>query len=63
MSRSLDFVASLVADLVYERRFKDKDAWTRCIGVYMTPWLNIEKASAFAEAVSEHFYAIEKVSP
>ncbi|KAK0195373.1 P-loop containing nucleoside triphosphate hydrolase protein [Armillaria mellea] len=60
LSRSLDFVASLVADLVYERRFKDRDSWNRCIDMYMTPWLNIEKATAFAEAVSEHFYAIEK---
>ncbi|KAK0485759.1 hypothetical protein IW261DRAFT_1451853 [Armillaria novae-zelandiae] len=60
LSRSFDFVASLVADLVYERRFKEKDAWNRCIGVYMTPWLNLEKATTFTEAVSEHFYAIEK---
>jgi elongation factor 3 len=60
----LDFTASLVADLVYAKRFVDKNIWHRCVGVYMAPWLSghTDGGAAFAELVCKHFYAIEKVS-
>ena len=59
----LDFIASLVADLTYTKRFSDKSVWHRCVGVYISPWLPKQKDDdvAFAESVCKHFYAIEKV--
>ncbi|KAI0001287.1 P-loop containing nucleoside triphosphate hydrolase protein [Russula compacta] len=58
----LDFMASLVADLNYAKRFADKNVWYRCIGVYITPWLadRGDGGAAFADLVCEHFHAVEK---
>jgi elongation factor 3 len=60
----LDFTASLVADLVYKKRYSDKSVWRSCVGVYMAPWLPNGKdgATELAELVCKHFYAIERVS-
>ncbi|TFY69174.1 hypothetical protein EVJ58_g583 [Rhodofomes roseus] len=57
----LNFAASLVADLVHDRRFGDKAVWHRCVGVYLTPWLSgdVDSATAFSEAVRSHFLAID----
>ncbi|KAF7306093.1 hypothetical protein HMN09_00764400 [Mycena chlorophos] len=60
LAQSLTFQASLVADLVHEGRFGDKQVWHRCVGVYLEPWLDAEQGAAFGEAVRLHFYAIEK---
>jgi len=59
-----DLMATLVADLVYEKRYSDKNVWRGCVGVYMAPWLPDGKdgGTAFAELVCKHFYAIERVS-
>ncbi|KAF7428287.1 hypothetical protein PC9H_007508 [Pleurotus ostreatus] len=58
--RSLDFQATLVADLVYARRFTDAAAWKRCAGVYLEPWTNSEKSDKYAEDVRLHFQAIDR---
>lgn len=58
----LDLTASLVADLVYKKRFTDKNVWRGYVGVYVAPWLpdGRDGGTAFAELVCKHFYAIEK---
>lgn len=61
LSLSLDFQASLVVDLVNENRYTDKPTWNRCIGVYMTPWLDAERAADYAESVRSHYHAIYQV--
>ncbi|GLB37644.1 putative chromo (CHRromatin Organisation MOdifier) domain containing protein [Lyophyllum shimeji] len=60
LAQSLEFQASLVADLVYARKFTDKAAWDRCVGVYLSIWSDAECAAAFAEAVRSHYHAIDK---
>ncbi|KAF9051114.1 hypothetical protein BDZ89DRAFT_525184 [Hymenopellis radicata] len=60
LGSSLDFVSSLVADLVNDRRFQDTEAWNRCVRAYIVPWCDIPQATSFTEAVSGHFYAIEQ---
>ncbi|KAF5370561.1 hypothetical protein D9758_001885 [Tetrapyrgos nigripes] len=57
---SLDFQASLVADLIHARAFTDVEAWNRAIGVYMTPWTDAERSKAFAQAVRAHFLAVDQ---
>jgi elongation factor 3 len=59
----VEFEAGLVADLLHTRRFQDKKAWARCVGVYTDPWLNKnagQDGATFAEAVREHFHSIER---
>ncbi|KAJ3809156.1 P-loop containing nucleoside triphosphate hydrolase protein [Lentinula lateritia] len=60
LTRSLDFQASLVADLVNARKFSDIDAWFRCIGLFIKGWTDPEHSTWFSEAVREHFLAIDK---
>lgn len=62
LETSLKFQASLVADLVRLRKFKDTTSWHRAVGVYMTPWLDADQGTSFAEAVRSYFYAIDQVS-
>ncbi|KAF7376297.1 hypothetical protein MSAN_00045100 [Mycena sanguinolenta] len=50
LARSLTFQSSLVADLVHEHQFTDKKIWHRCVGVYLEPWTDAERGSAFGEA-------------
>lgn len=62
LTQVLDFQASLVADLVHDRRFHNKDVWHRCVGTYLTPWLSgdVNAAKAFTESVLSHFLAIDQ---
>ncbi|CAK5281806.1 unnamed protein product [Mycena citricolor] len=60
LAQSLAFQASLVADLVHGRAFGDKQIWYRCVGVFLEPWTDGERATAFSEAVRSHFHAIEQ---
>lgn len=62
LKSSLELQAALIADLIHERRFSDKEIWQRCVGVYLTPWLDAEQSAAFAETVRSHFSAIDEVS-
>lgn len=61
LTSSLRFQASLVADLVYQKRFHEKSRWNRCIGLYMKPWLGEEEATKFSERVRSHLHAVEQV--
>jgi elongation factor 3 len=61
LDTSLEFQASLVADLVHFRKFGSKESWGRCVGVYSALWLDKEEAAKFAETVRLHFQAIDQV--
>ncbi|KAG7098824.1 hypothetical protein E1B28_000728 [Marasmius oreades] len=52
---SIEFQASLVADLFHDRKFYEKQAWSRCVGVYMKLWLDAEGAATYAENIRSHF--------
>ncbi|KLO14597.1 hypothetical protein SCHPADRAFT_914787 [Schizopora paradoxa] len=63
LNTSLDFQAELVADLVHARRFGNKQAWSRCIGDFMTAWLPSESdATGFTDSVRSHFEEIDKAT-
>lgn len=57
---SLEFIAALVADIVYARKFTDAALWKRCVALYMSVWIDEEKSAAFTEAVLNHYNAIDK---
>jgi elongation factor 3 len=61
LAKSLNFQASLVADIVHARNFTEKEIWDRCVAIYMGPWLGEEGGSKFAETVRSHFQAINQV--
>ena len=63
LTSSLQFQASLIVDLVYQKRFLEKSQWNRCVGLYMKPWLGEDEAAKFAERVRSHLHAVEQVSP
>ncbi|CCM01472.1 uncharacterized protein FIBRA_03526 [Fibroporia radiculosa] len=62
LARTLEFEASLVADLVHDRRFTDSSVWNRCVGACLAPWFSggAQDATKFAESVRLHFHAIDK---
>ena len=61
LAKSLEFQASLVADIVHARNFIDKDIWDRCVALYAGPWLGQEDGLKFAETVRSYFQAIDQV--
>ena len=61
LDTSMNFQASIVADLVYARKFEDQDVWNRCVGVYMELWMGKVEGLAFAQAVRSHYLAVDKV--
>ncbi|KAH0588889.1 hypothetical protein H2248_004678 [Termitomyces sp. 'cryptogamus'] len=60
LAKSLNFQASMVADLVAARSFNDSEAWRRCVGVYLTIWMEGDTATAFAETIRLHYHAMDK---
>jgi len=58
---SLKFQASLVVDLVFARNFHDAQAWHRCVGRYMSVWLNDEQTVTFADSLRMHYLEIDQV--
>jgi elongation factor 3 len=58
---SLKFQASLVADLVFTRTFNDAQTWHRCVGQYMSVWLNDEQAVTYVDSLRMDYLAIDKV--
>ncbi|TFK68674.1 hypothetical protein BDN72DRAFT_768987 [Pluteus cervinus] len=60
LESSLNFQATLVADLVFSRTLSDVAAWQRCIAVYMGPWTSPEDATKFSEAVRMHFVEVDR---
>jgi len=61
LAKSLEFQASLVADIVHARNFTDKEIWDRCVALYVGPWLGEEDGVKFAGTVRSHFQAIDQV--
>lgn len=61
LAKSLEFQASLVADIVHTRNFTQKEIWDRCVALYAGPWLGEEDGLKFAETVCSHFRAIDQV--
>ncbi|TEB37411.1 hypothetical protein FA13DRAFT_1682247 [Coprinellus micaceus] len=59
LSKSLKYQAALLADLIHARNF-EPSVWERCVGVYMSLFLEKEQASSFAESVRSHFHAIDQ---
>ncbi|CCA67138.1 probable mrna export factor elf1 [Serendipita indica DSM 11827] len=63
---SLEFSASLVADLVYDKTYDNTAAWKRSVGSYLSHWLSVYGASEdkdgseTSERIREHFYALYK---
>jgi len=60
LAKSLEFQASLVADIVHARNFTDKEIWDRCVALYVGPWLGEEDGVKFAGTVRSHFQAIDQ---
>jgi elongation factor 3 len=62
----LNFVGSLIAELVHDTHYTNEDAWKRTIGIYLAPWIthygesNDQDGSKLAEAARSHFYALYK---
>jgi len=61
LKTSLNFQAAVLADLIHGRNFNDAKTWRKCVGAYMSAWLNEEKGIAFAESIRTHYLAIDKV--
>jgi hypothetical protein len=61
LGKSLEFQASLVADIVHARNFTENEVWNRCVGVYISPWLGGENSLKFAETVRSHFQGVDQV--
>lgn len=64
LAEVISFEASLIADLILTRNFRDNAAWIRAIGVPTAPWLKHSGASvdgpSFADSVRQHFLAIDQ---
>ncbi|KAF9482111.1 hypothetical protein BDN70DRAFT_904869 [Pholiota conissans] len=60
LETSLEFIAVLTADLIYARKFADESLWTRCVGLYMSVWVDEVKSAAFTQSVLGHYKAIDK---
>jgi elongation factor 3 len=64
LGQTLDFSASLVADLIFASEFYNNKAWARAAGTPLSPWLAHVSDSLtgpeYAERVREHFLAIDE---
>ncbi|KIY44429.1 hypothetical protein FISHEDRAFT_51569 [Fistulina hepatica ATCC 64428] len=57
--RSLQFQSTLVADLIHDRNFSDEKVWKRCVGNFMTGWMDEQNGYDFGETARKHFLAID----
>lgn len=66
LAQTLDYSATLVADLIHAREFYNTAAWKRSTGVPLSPWLSHVSSDldgpAYAERVREHFLAIDEAA-
>lgn len=62
-SLTVDFVSSLLGDLIHDCRFNDSNAWNKCAGTYFDPWLRGigETGVSLAEKLRLHFLGIDLV--
>ena len=61
----IDFVSSLLGDLIHDGKFNDSEAWKKCAGTYLDPWLRgvDETGASLAEKLRLHFLEIDLVRP
>jgi elongation factor 3 len=62
-SLTIDFVSSLLGDLIHDGKFNDSEAWSKCAGAYLDPWLRgaDETGASLAEKLRLHFLEIDLV--
>lgn len=62
-SLTIDFVSPLLGDLIYDGIFDHFDAWNKCAGTYLDPWLRgtDQTGASLAEKLRLHFLAIDQV--
>lgn len=60
---TVDFVSSLLGDLIHDGKFNDSEAWNKCAGVYLDPWLRgtDETGATLTEKLRLHFLGIDLV--
>ena len=60
---TIDFVSPLLGDLIHDGKFDDSEAWNKCAGVYLDPWLRDtgETGASIAEKLRLHFLEIDLV--
>jgi len=60
---TVDFVSSLLGDLIHDGKFNHPEAWNKCAGTYLDPWLrSTDKTGAsLAEKLRLHFLEINQV--
>ncbi|KAF9792748.1 P-loop containing nucleoside triphosphate hydrolase protein [Thelephora terrestris] len=58
---TVDFVSSLVGDLIHDGKFNDSKGWNKCAGTYFDPWLRgtDETGASLAEKLRLHFLEID----
>ena len=59
-SLTIDFISSLLGDLIHDGKFNDSEAWKKCAGTYLDPWLrgSDETGASLAEKLRLHFLEI-----
>ena len=60
---TVDFISSLLGDLIHDGKFSNSEVWNKCAGTYLDPWLRgIDKTGAsLAEKLRLHFLEIDLV--
>jgi elongation factor 3 len=60
---TVDFFSSLLGDLIHRGKFNDSEAWNKCAGIYIDPWLRgiDETGESLAEKLRSHFLGIDLV--
>lgn len=60
-SLTVDFVSSLLGDLIHYGKFQDSEGWKKCAGTYFDPWLQgtDETGISFTEKLRLHFLEID----
>lgn len=60
---TVDFVSSLLGDLIHDGKLNDSKAWNKCAGTYLDPWLRgtTETGASLAEKLRLHFLEIDLV--
>jgi len=60
---TIDFISSLLGDLIHDGKFNNSETWNKCAGKYLDPWLRgTDKTGAsLAEKLRLHFLEIDLV--
>ena len=60
---TIDFVSSLLGDLIHDGKFNNSEAWNKCAGAYLDPWLQGigGTGASLAEKLRLHFLEIDLV--